>query len=212
MTAIAQFVRTTVVGGLLFLAPIVVLIVILAKAFDYAKKGLVRRRCCSHSSRFRLKRWRGDGAGSRARRTRLLSCWTPRPHRDRAARHRRIGVVGAVEDSRLRLSEARERKRAGRRRDRGTPRGLRAHGRGMAARRSDRNAERRPRLDLRRGLARPAFRGGLFLFERQRSTCRHQAGRCAQLPQAMRRGRFRDRRYLAGQGIAPPRLPRRRTL
>lgn len=40
MKAIAQFVRTTVVGGLLFLAPIVVLIVILAKAFDYAKKGL----------------------------------------------------------------------------------------------------------------------------------------------------------------------------
>ena len=40
MNAIAQFVRTTIVGGLLFLAPIVVLIVILAKAFDYAKKGL----------------------------------------------------------------------------------------------------------------------------------------------------------------------------
>jgi uncharacterized membrane protein len=35
MNAIAQFVRTTIVGGLLFLAPIVVLIVILAKAFDY---------------------------------------------------------------------------------------------------------------------------------------------------------------------------------
>src|SRR6478752_8127879 len=40
MNAIAQFVRTTIVGGLLFLAPIVVLIVILAKAFDYAKKAL----------------------------------------------------------------------------------------------------------------------------------------------------------------------------
>ena len=40
MNAIAQFVRTTIVGGLLFLAPLVVLIVILAKAFDYAKKGL----------------------------------------------------------------------------------------------------------------------------------------------------------------------------
>ena len=40
MNAIAQFVRTTIVGGLLFLAPIVVLVVILAKAFDYAKKGL----------------------------------------------------------------------------------------------------------------------------------------------------------------------------
>src|SRR5208282_3256081 len=31
---------TTTVGGLFFLAPIVVLIVILAKAFDYAKRGL----------------------------------------------------------------------------------------------------------------------------------------------------------------------------
>ena len=40
MSAITQFVRTTIVGGLLFLAPIVVLIVILAKAFEYAKKSL----------------------------------------------------------------------------------------------------------------------------------------------------------------------------
>ncbi len=40
MKTIAKFVRTTIVGGLFFLAPIVVLIVILAKVFDYAKKGL----------------------------------------------------------------------------------------------------------------------------------------------------------------------------
>jgi uncharacterized membrane protein len=40
MRTLAQFVRTTIVGGLFFLAPIVVLIVILAKAFDFAKKGL----------------------------------------------------------------------------------------------------------------------------------------------------------------------------
>ena len=40
MKTIAQSVRTTIVGGVFFLAPIVVLIVILAKAFDYAKKGL----------------------------------------------------------------------------------------------------------------------------------------------------------------------------
>ena len=39
MNAIAQFVRTTVVAGLLFLAPIVVLIGTLAKAFDDSKKG-----------------------------------------------------------------------------------------------------------------------------------------------------------------------------
>jgi uncharacterized membrane protein len=40
MKTLTQFVRTTILGGLFFLAPIVVLIVILAKAFDYAKKGL----------------------------------------------------------------------------------------------------------------------------------------------------------------------------
>jgi uncharacterized membrane protein len=40
MKTIAQSVRATIVGGVFFLAPIVVLIVILAKAFDYAKKGL----------------------------------------------------------------------------------------------------------------------------------------------------------------------------
>jgi uncharacterized membrane protein len=40
MKAIALFARTTILGGLFFLAPIVVLIVILAKAFDFAKKGL----------------------------------------------------------------------------------------------------------------------------------------------------------------------------
>ena len=40
MNAIAQFVRTTIVGGLLFLVPIVVLIGTPAKAFDDSKKGL----------------------------------------------------------------------------------------------------------------------------------------------------------------------------
>jgi hypothetical protein len=40
MKTIAHFVQTTIIGGVFFLAPIVVLIVILAKAFDYAKKGL----------------------------------------------------------------------------------------------------------------------------------------------------------------------------
>jgi len=202
VNTIAQFVRTTVVGGLLFLAPIVVLIVILAKAFDYAKKGLGR--CRSHSSRLRLDRWRGDATGGRAR---LLSCWAPRSYGDRAARHRRIGVLGAVEDSGLRLSEAGEHKRPGRRRDRKPPRSLHAHGRRMAARRSNRSAERRPRLNLRPWRARPAFRVGPFLFDGHRSACRHQAGRCAQLPQAMRRGRIRSRRQLAireHSGITAP--------
>jgi L-lactate dehydrogenase len=40
MKAIALFARTTIVGGVFFLAPIVVLIVILAKAFGFAKMGL----------------------------------------------------------------------------------------------------------------------------------------------------------------------------
>ncbi len=40
MKTIAHFVQTTILGGVFFLAPIVVLVVILAKAFDYAKKGL----------------------------------------------------------------------------------------------------------------------------------------------------------------------------
>ena len=147
-------------------------------------------RCCSHSSRFRFDSWRGDGGGGRARRARLLSCRARRSHRGRAARHRRIGVVGAVENSRLRLFEAGERKRAGRRRDCGTPCGLCAHGRGMAARRSNRSADRRPCLDLRSRRAEPAFRVGFFLFNRHRSACRHQARRWAKLPQAMQwRGR-----------------------
>ena len=40
MKTLALFVRTTILGGVFFLAPIVVLIVILAKAFGYAKTGV----------------------------------------------------------------------------------------------------------------------------------------------------------------------------
>ena len=36
----ARFARTTIVGGVFFLAPIVVLIIILVKAFGFAKTGL----------------------------------------------------------------------------------------------------------------------------------------------------------------------------
>jgi hypothetical protein len=38
--ALSQFVRTTILEGVFFLAPIVVLIVILAKAFGYARTGV----------------------------------------------------------------------------------------------------------------------------------------------------------------------------
>jgi uncharacterized membrane protein len=40
MKTLALFVRSTILGGVFFLAPIIVLIVILAKAFGYAKKGV----------------------------------------------------------------------------------------------------------------------------------------------------------------------------
>ena len=47
--------------------------------------------------------------------------------------------------------------------------------------------------------------GSLFFFSRGNcSARRHQAGRCAQLPQAMWRGRIRARRQLAGRGVVPP--------
>jgi uncharacterized membrane protein len=40
MKTLALFVRSTILGGVFFLAPIVVLIVVLAKAFGYAKTGV----------------------------------------------------------------------------------------------------------------------------------------------------------------------------
>jgi uncharacterized membrane protein len=40
MKTMALFVRSTILGGVFFLAPIIVLIVIFAKAFGYAKRGV----------------------------------------------------------------------------------------------------------------------------------------------------------------------------
>jgi uncharacterized membrane protein len=40
MKTVALFVRSTILGGVFFLAPIIVLMVILAKAFGYAKQGV----------------------------------------------------------------------------------------------------------------------------------------------------------------------------
>ncbi len=40
MTAISHFLRMTVLGGILFLTPIVVLVFILGKAFDFARRAL----------------------------------------------------------------------------------------------------------------------------------------------------------------------------
>ena len=186
MKTIAHFVQTTVVGGVFFLAPIVVLIIILAKALAYAKKGLgavlVYVPVASDLS---------AGAATTA-----VVCFLAGlvAHTVTAQR-----VIDALESSVLSKIPAYEYLKQ----ESASALGV-AHGRGMAARRSNRSAKRRPRLNIRPRRARSAFRLGLFLFDGHRSACRHQAGRCAQLPQAMWRRRFRDRRQLAGRGIAPP--------
>ena len=204
MKTIAQFVQTTIIGGLFFLAPIVVLIVILNKAFDFAKKGL--NAVLVHFPAA----WELSPGAATALSIALIAlvCLLAGLVAHTVVAKR---LVDTLESSllsripRLRLSEARERKRAGRRRDRETPRGLRAHGRGMAAWGSDRSVERRPGLDLRPGRAGPAFRVSLFLLRRHGSPGQRQDGRRSQLPQAMWRGRIRPRRQLANRRIAPRR-------
>ncbi len=206
MNAIAQFVRTTIVGGLLFLAPIVVLIVILAKAFDYAKKALsavvVHIPAVSDLSA-------GVATALAVVLVALICFLAGLLARTVPAQH----VVDLLESSVLSKIPAYEYLKQESASALGVaqiaelPRGLRAHGRGVAARRSNRSAERRPRFDLRPRRAEPAFRVSLFLFEGHRSACRHQPGRWAQLPQAMRRGRIRARRQLGNRehaGIAAP--------
>ena len=199
MKAIAQFLRTTTIGGVFFLAPIVVLIVILTKAFDFAKKGLD-----AVLVHFPAALELSPGAATALSILIFaLVCLLAGLVAHTVIAKRLVDALeflAAVEDSGLRLSEAGERERAGGRRNRGTPRGLRAHGRGMAARRSNRSAERRPGFDLRPWRAEPAFRVSLFLFDGQCSTCRDQADRCTQLPQEMRRGRIHARRQVAGRG------------
>src|ERR1700722_1230288 len=192
MKTLAQFVRTTILGGVIFLAPIVVLIVILAKALD----GHTRR-CRSRSRSFGIERGHGDGAFDRYDRACLPSCRAHRSDRDCPTPRQRIGGVGAVEDSSLRVSETGERERLGRSRDWRASPCVRAHGRGMAARRSNGGLEQRPRLDLRPRRAEPSLRLGLFLLVGYRSACRHQARRWARLPAAMRRRRIRSGRQLA---------------
>ena len=196
MKAIALFARTTIVGGVFFLAPIVVLISHPREGVRLCEDGLTGH-CCSHSRGFGLERRRGDGAFDRDDRARLPFGRARRPYPDRATLRQRIGVVGAVEDSGLRISETGERKRLGRRRDWGASRCVRAHGRGMATRRSNRSVEQWPCFDLRPRRAEPALRLSLFLSDRHCSACGHQACRRARLPQAMRRGRIRSRRELA---------------
>jgi UDP-N-acetylmuramyl pentapeptide phosphotransferase/UDP-N-acetylglucosamine-1-phosphate transferase len=40
MNTLTRFVRTTILGGVFFLIPIVVLVIVLAKALEYANKAL----------------------------------------------------------------------------------------------------------------------------------------------------------------------------
>ena len=196
MKTLAQFVRTTILGGVIFLAPIVVLIVILAKAFGYAKTGI-------HAVVVHIPGVSDLSVGvatTLSIATIALVCLLAGLIAQTVIAQRLVNVIGgfgAVEDSSLRVSETGERKRPGRRRDWGASRCVRAHGRGMAARRSNRSVEQRPRLDLRPRRAEPALRLGLFLFDGHCSACGHQARRWARLPQAMRRRRIRSRRQLA---------------
>src|SRR5580698_2287725 len=67
----------------------------------------------------------------------------------------------------------------------------------MAARRSNRGVEQRPRLDLRPRRAEPALRLSLFLLVGHYSPCGHQACRWTRVPQTMWRRRNRSRRRLA---------------
>jgi hypothetical protein len=164
MKTVAQFARTTILGGVIFLAPIVVLIVILAKAFGYAKTGIravvVYVPGVSDLS--------VGMATALSIATIALVCLLAGLIAQTVIAQRLVngtGGFGAVEDSSLRVSEAGERKRLGRRRDRGASCRVCSHGRGMAARRSNRSAEQRPRLDLRPRRAEPALRLSLFLFD-----------------------------------------------
>ena len=137
MKTIAQFVRTTIVGGLLFLAPIVVLIVILAKAFEYAKKGLSAL-LVYFPAAYEL-----SAGAATALSVVLVACvcfLAGLLARTVTAQH----IVNALEssvlskNSGLRVSETGERQRAGGHRpEHGSRRGPGADGRGMAARPSN---------------------------------------------------------------------------
>ena len=206
MKAIAQFVRTTVVGGLFFLAPIVVLIVILAKAFDYAKKGLdavvVHIPAASDLS--------AGAATVLAVALVALVCFLAGlvAHTVTAQR-----VVDALESSvlskipaydylkqesasALGVAEIAELPVVFVPMEGGWQLGVQIEALSGG-----------PRLDLRPRRAEPAFGVGLFLFDGQRSTSRHQACRCAELPQTMRRGRIGAQRQLAGRGGSLSRSP-----
>ena len=140
MNAIAQFVRTTIVGGLLFLAPLVVLIVILAKAFDYAKKGLnavvVHVPAVSDLSAGVATALAVVLVALICFLAGLLARTVPAQHIVNALELSVLSKIPAYEYLKQESASA-----SGRRRDWRASRRVRAHGRGMAARRSNRSAE-----------------------------------------------------------------------
>ena len=206
MNAISQFVRTTIVGGLLFLAPIVVLIVILAKAFDYAKKALnavvVHIPAVSDLSA-------GVATALAVVLVALICFFAGLLARTVPAQH----IVNALESSVLSKIPAYEYLKQ-----------ESASALGVA------EIAELPVVFVpmeggwQLGVQIEALSNGLvsifvpgapnphsgsvfFFFDGHRSACRHQAGRWAQLPQAMRRGCIRARRQLGNRehaGIAAP--------
>jgi hypothetical protein len=201
MTTITQFIRTTVVGGLFFLAPFVVLIVIIAKVFDFAKNSLnallVHIPAASDLT--------AGAATVLAVALIALVCFLAGLLARSVPAKR---MVDALESSVLSMIPGYDYLKQ----ESASALGLTEIGElpvvfvpmegGCQLGVQNRHAEQRPRLDLCSRRAKPSLRSGLFLFGRHRSPCRDQTDRRPQLPQAMRRKSIFARRYLAGCGIA----------
>ena len=164
MKAIALFARTTIVGGVFFLAPIVVLIVVLAKAFGFAKTGL--QAVVAHipgGSDLSV-----GVATALSIATIALVCSLAGLIARSCPRHASSNAFTTSVLSKFRLTTELQLEsqapwaspRLG-----SFPLCVRADGRGMAARGSNRSIEQRPRFDLRPRCAEPALRVGLFLFD-----------------------------------------------
>jgi hypothetical protein len=163
MKTLAQFVRTTILGGVFFLAPIVVLIVILAKAFGYAKTGIhavvIHVPAVSDLSV-------ATATGLSITMVALVCLLAGLIAQTAIAQH----LVNALEASVLSKIPAYEYLKQESASALGVaeigelPHCVRAHGRGMAARRSDRSVEQRPGFDLRPRRAEPALGVSLLLL------------------------------------------------
>jgi hypothetical protein len=178
MKTLALFVRSTILGGVFFLAPIIVLIVILAKAFGYAKEGV--HAIVVHVPM--VSDLRVSVATALSIAVIALVCLLAG-----LIAHTMIGqrLVNALESSVLSKIPAYEYLKQ----ESASALGVAEIGElpvvfvpmegGVAAWRSNRNAEQWARLDLRPRRAEPAFRLSLFLFRGGRSACGNQARRRA---------------------------------